>query len=235
MNVLIVEDHPVMLEGLTGLVAQAFPGCQTQHADSFSAAQEALGSGQRIDLVLMDPGLPDLHGSAAVRAVVVACTGGPVVVVSANDQAQDVQMAWEAGARAFLSKAALPQDIVGSLQEVAQGKRVLLTRRGRASPPRCDQSEALLLSERQLEVLRALCEGCSNKEVAQRLQIAEKTVKAHVGAIFDKLGVVNRTQASMLARRLGLFEEAPPPAHAQTWSGPAGSLQTHSGEGPPIL
>lgn len=220
MNVLIIEDHPVMLQGLTGLVCQAFVGCQPRHAASFREAQDALARGVAMDLVLMDPGLPDLHGGAAVRAVVLACTNSPVVVVSANDQAHDVQVAWESGARGFVSKAALPQDIVSSLQEVVQGKRVLLTRRGRGSPPACDQSEGLLLSERQLEVLRAVCEGCSNKEVAHRLQIAEKTVKAHVGAIFDKLGVVNRTQASNLARRLGLFDETPSPAEAQTWARP---------------
>src|SRR5690606_606762 len=88
---------------------------------------------------------------------------------------------------------------------VAQGQRVLITRREGLSPAPPSPSDQVGLSARQLEVLVAMCESHSNKLIAQRLQITEKTVKAHVSAIFDKLQVANRTQATLAAQRLLLL------------------------------
>ncbi|MCA3219052.1 MAG: LuxR C-terminal-related transcriptional regulator [Pseudomonadota bacterium] len=209
MKILIVEDHPVMLEGLRGLVRHAFPGQEPAHAGSFAAAREQCVGDLR--LVLLDPGLPDLRGVAAIRGMKGALANCPLVVVSADDNPHCVQMAWEAGAQGFISKAAAPSDIVQCLREIADGKRMLLTRDvvARLDPVESVESGGAL-SDRQLQVLQALCEGLANKEIAQRLRIAEKTVKVHVGAIFEKLGVVNRTQASMAARRLGLVRDGEP-------------------------
>lgn len=207
MKLLVVDDHPVMLEGLAMVVAQALPGHEVLKARSFAEAHRHTGDATPPELVLLDPGLPDLSGAPAIRGMVNALPDGAVVVISANDQPQDQESAWAAGAQAFISKAASPDNLVAGLQAVAQGQRVLITRHQWASAPVPAASSDGSLSARQLEVLRAMCEGQSNKAIALRLQIAEKTVKAHVGAIFDKLQVANRTQAAMVARRLGLVPE----------------------------
>lgn len=209
MKLLVVDDHPVMLEGLAMIVAQALPEHVVLKASSFAEAhRHAIGAAPPV-LVLLDPGLPDLSGSSAIQGMVNALPEGAVVVISANDQAQDQEAAWAAGAQAFISKAARPEDLVAGLQAVAQGQRVLITRHQWSEAPPANPASSGGLSARQFEVLAAMCEGHSNKLIAQRLQIAEKTVKAHVGAIFEKLKVANRTQATLVARRLGLVNEDP--------------------------
>lgn len=211
LTVLVVDDHPVMLEGLVQIAAQALPDHTVLQASSFAEAQRHALGAHPPDLVLLDPGLPDLAGSPAILGMVRALRGGPVVVVSANDQPQDLETAWASGARAFISKAAQPEDIVSGLQAAAQGQRVLVTRRdGRTPAPPPTAGGDSDLSVRQLEVLAAMCRGLSNKQIAQQLQIAEKTVKAHVTAIFDRLGVANRTQAALAAQRLNVVAEGPP-------------------------
>ena len=212
-TLLVVDDHPLMLEGLSQIASQALPGHGVLQAASFAEARGHALSDEPPELVLLDPGLPDLHGLSAIHGMVKALPAGAVVVISANDQPQDQEAAWAAGARAFISKSARPEDLMAGLQAVARGERVLITRQqGMVEPPPTPHEQAGL-SARQMEVLAAMCAGDSNKLIAQRLQIAEKTVKAHVGAIFDKLDVVNRTQAALAARRLGLVtDEAQPPS-----------------------
>lgn len=204
MKLLVVDDHPVMLDGLAMIAAQALPEHTVLKARSFAEGQRFTQDDHPPDLVLLDPGLPDVAGSPAIRGMVNAVPDGVVMVISASDHANDQEAAWAAGAHGFASKASHPADLIAGLHAVAQGQRVLITRNhwGTAPPPR--QIGQGGLSARQFDVLVALCEGHSNKAIAQRLQITEKTVKSHVGAIFEKLGVANRTQASVVARRIGL-------------------------------
>jgi DNA-binding NarL/FixJ family response regulator len=203
VKVLIVEDHPVMLQGLSQLVQQSQSGALVEHATQVDEARRHAQAGLAPELVLLDPGLPDLQGRTAIRALTQLFPDAILAVISANDLPQDVEAAFDAGAHGFLSKAAQPAELVRALQDVARGQRVLLTRQGKSPAPPSVGADGGL-SERQLEVLRAICEGQSNKQVASALQIAEKTVKVHVSAIFEKLGVANRTQAMLVAQRLGL-------------------------------
>lgn len=203
VRVLIVEDHPVMLQGLSQLVNQSQGEVCVEHATQVDEARRHAQAGFAPELVLLDPGLPDLQGRTAIRALTQLFPDAILAVISANDLPQDVEAAFDAGAHGFLSKAAQPAELVRALQDVARGQRVLLTRQGKSPAPPSTGADGGL-SERQLEVLRAICEGQSNKQVASTLQIAEKTVKVHVSAIFEKLGVANRTQAMLVAQRLGL-------------------------------
>lgn len=208
-TLLVVDDHPLMLEGLSQIATQALPEHAVLQASSFAEARRHALSDEPPALVLLDPGLPDLHGPSAIQGMVKALPAGAVVVISANDQPHDQEAAWAAGARAFISKSARPEDLMDGLRAVARGERVLITRQqGMVEPPPSPSDQAGL-SARQLEVLVAMCDGHSNKLIAQRLQITEKTVKAHVSAIFDKLDVVNRTQAALAARRLQLVPDEP--------------------------
>jgi DNA-binding NarL/FixJ family response regulator len=203
-NLLVVDDHPLMLEGLLQIAAQALPGHRVLRACNFAEAREHALSDEPPHLVLLDPGLPDLHGLSAIQGMVKAMPSAAVVVISANDQPHDLESAWAAGAHGFISKGAPPESLMAGLQAAARGERVLVTRQhglSEAPPPPAQQ---IGLSARQQEVLVAMCEGHSNKLIAQHLDITEKTVKAHVSAIFDKLQVANRTQAALAAQRLAL-------------------------------
>lgn len=213
MKLLVIDDHPLMLEGLASLAARALPQHTVLKASSFAQGHHIATSECPPDLVLLDPELPDVPSALAIRSMVHAIPGGRVVVVSASDEVHDQEAAWAAGAHAFASKAARVEDLIAGLHAAANGQRVLVTsREPRERPHKADTRHRSGLSARQHDVLLALCEGLPNRAIAQRLQIAEKTVKSHVTAIFEKLGVANRTQASLAARRLGLINESLPPA-----------------------
>lgn len=212
MKLLVVDDHPLMLDGLVQIAVQALPDHQILPARSFAEAMAHAEADPPPSLVLLDPGLPDTGGPTAIRLLVGALPGCAVAVISANDHPPDQEAAWAAGAQAFMSKAAQPQDLIGGLRALSRGERVLITRQhGRVEAPDAPTAQHGL-SARQLEVLEAVCQGLSNKVIAQQLDISEKTVKAHVTAIFERLQVVNRTQAALTARRLHLVrQDLPPP------------------------
>lgn len=212
MKLLVIDDHPVMLEGLALLAAQALPQHTVLKASSFAEGHRIAQHECPPDLVLLDPGLPDVPSALAIRSIVKAVPGGSVMVISASDQLHDQEAAWAAGAHAFASKAARPEDLMAGLLALANGQRVLITPTEQRDVSEADLQRRGALSARQFDVLVALCEGLPNKTIAQRLQITEKTVKSHVSAIFEKLGVANRTQASVAARRLGLINEVAPPS-----------------------
>ncbi len=207
MKLLVVDDHPLMLDGLVQMAVQALPDHQILPARSLAEAMVHAESDPPPCLVLLDPGLPDTSGAGAIRRLVSALPGSAVAVISANDHPPDQEAAWAAGAQAFMSKAAQPQELIGGLQALSRGERVLITRQhGRVAAPEAPLAQHGL-SARQLEVLEAVCQGLSNKVIAQQLDISEKTVKAHVTAIFERLQVVNRTQAALAARRLHLVRQ----------------------------
>lgn len=212
MKLLVIDDHPVMLEGLALLAAQSLPQHTVIKAGNFAEGHRIAQSECRPDLVLLDPGLPDVPGVLAIRSMVKAVPGGRVMVISANDQPHDQEAAWAAGAHAFASKAARPQDLIAGIQALASGQRVLITPTEQREAPKADARHRGELSARQYDVLVALCEGLTNRLIAQRLEITEKTVKSHVTAIFEKLGVANRTQATLAARRLSLIQDEAPPS-----------------------
>jgi len=208
IKLLVVDDHPLMLESLALLAAQALPSATVLRASSYAEARRLVVDAASPDVVLLDPGLPDVSGSQAIQGIVHALGHGAVVVISASDQLQDQEAAWAAGAQSFISKAADPDVLMAGLQAVAQGQRVLICRQNGMAVPPANAPGGSGLSARQLQVLCAMCAGHSNKLIARQLQISEKTVKAHLSAIFEKLEVSSRTQAALVARRLCLVTDA---------------------------
>jgi DNA-binding NarL/FixJ family response regulator len=208
-QLLVVDDHPLMLDSLAQLAGQALPNATVFRASSYAEARRLVGDAAALDMVLLDPGLPDVSGSLAIQGIVHAMGLGSVVVVTASDQPQDQETAWAAGAHSFISKGADPAVLMAGLQAVAQGQRVLVCRHNLVAVPPAHSCASAGLSARQLQVLYAICAGHSNKVIARQLHIAEKTVKAHLSAIFEKLEVSSRTQAALVARRLRLVSDLP--------------------------
>ncbi|MBC5766249.1 response regulator transcription factor [Ramlibacter albus] len=199
----VVDDHPLFRAALATLVQTLYPDA---HVVCAGTAEEGLAAREASDefrLVLLDFRLPTLNGAEAVRAFCKRFERAAVVVVSGSEDRREGDAAMRAGASAFLHK-------TDSMETLAQALRSVLA--GRPVAPNWEQADggAMFaqagadLTARQLEILAMVCQGLNNKEIGLRLGLAHITVKIHVSAIFRVLGVVNRTQAALAARRLGL-------------------------------
>jgi len=192
MKVVIVDDHPVVREGL----AAALSHRGFEIGGSFGSAEELLRGRFEADVVLLDLELPGLSGVEAVAKI-----AKPVLVLTAYANDEQIDAVLRAGARGFLLKGAAVDEIERAIRAVAAGQTYL-------DPKVASRvvaiSGAPRLSEREREVLRHVAAGRSNKEIAASLAIAERTVKFHVTAIFNKLGAENRAQAVALAIERGL-------------------------------
>ena len=206
-SALIVEDHPLYRGALIQLMQSVVGQAGTVAVSSAEAGLRAVSGLDELGLILLDMGLPGLNGIEAIRAFARACPQVPIVVVSASDDRQEANAALQAGARVFMSKAVSTETITDVARRVLSGalvKNEWITANGAQS---LGGATAVVLTPRQQETLTLLSNGHSNKEIGLRMGLAEITVKVHVSAVFRALGVVNRTQAVLVARRLGLCAE----------------------------
>jgi DNA-binding NarL/FixJ family response regulator len=188
-RIIIVDDHPVVREGLVAALDQK-NGVNV--VGVFGSAGEALHSAERLrpDVVVLDLELPGLGGLDAI-----ARFPAPVLILTAYGTDEDIDRALAAGARGYLLKGAPLNDIERAIADVARGESYLDSR---VASRVLDRSRPRLTA-REREVLRLVAGGKSNKEIATRLRISERTAKFHVTAIFDKLGAENRAQAVAIA------------------------------------
>jgi DNA-binding NarL/FixJ family response regulator len=215
MKILIVDDHALVRRGLNYVVKEGFPDADIVEAEGSNAALEALRSSKAaMDLALVDVRMPDLDGLELLRAIKAEWAELPVIMLSTYDNAPYVKRALADGAAGYLLKDATPEDL-------AQAIKVAISGSGNVLSPRViqnlfdDQESAsssngharrneYSLTQREHDILALLAEGRSNREIAGHLYLSEKTVKAHLAAIFRKLGVTNRTQAAMMAVQMGV-------------------------------
>jgi DNA-binding NarL/FixJ family response regulator len=206
---LIVEDHPLYRGALTDLIRTVSNPPESVAVGSAEEGLRLAGSMPGLCLVLLDFNLPGVNGIEALNAFQRKRTGIPVVLVSASEDRQQAAAALRAGAKAFVSKAVAPEVLVDVMQRLLEGRVFApewITPEGAHAV--LDDAPVSLTS-RQRDILALLSQGHSNKEMGLRLGLAEITVKVHVSALFRALGVVNRTQAVLAARRLGLHAGEP--------------------------
>ena len=185
-KIVIVDDHPVVREGL---VAALDRKNGVEVTGVFGSAEEALASRIDADVIVLDLELPGLSGLDAI-----ARFPAPVLVLTAYGNDEDIDRALEAGAKGYLLKGAPLDDIERAIADVARGDSYLDPRvTARIMRPR------QRLTAREREVLRLVSTGNSNKEIAKKLRISERTAKFHVTSIFNKLGAENRAQAVAIA------------------------------------
>lgn len=202
---LIIEDHPIYREALT-LFTRAILG--EANVKSVSSTEEALSIVMRSDefsLITLDLGLPGLNGVEAIMSLHRRSPSTAIVVISASQDRREVDAALRAGAKAFISKAVSTKVMAEIVRKVLAGETldtVWITLNGDHS---VGEESVLMLTPRQRETLVLLCQGLSNKEIGRRLGLAEITIKIHISSIFRTLGVTNRTQAVLAARRFGLY------------------------------
>ena len=209
MRFLIIDDHPVVRDGVAALLRSAGPDTEVLQACDSDEGLRIVDARHDLDAVFLDLNMPGLGGMPAVQEFGRHRPDLPVIVLSSSEDPSDVRSALAAGALGYVPKSASPQTLLAALQLVLSGNvyvpPLMLEARG-ASDAQTQASESTAqLTERQIDVLRQLSQGSTNKEIANRLGISEKTVKAHVTAIFKMLDVSNRTQAVTVARQAALI------------------------------
>ena len=213
MKVLLVDDHHLVRAGMRPLVEKLAPPGEAVEVFEAASFEEALATADAhpdLDIALLDLRLPDVAGFAALCDLQERHPGLPIVVVSGEDDPGLMREAIEHGALGFIPKSSSPDLILNALRVVLAGG-TYLPREIMSAPapvpaaPRAASVPAGLdLTPRQLDVLRLVIAGKSNKVICRELQLAEGTVKSHVAAVFRVLGVSSRVQAVLAASRLGI-------------------------------
>ena len=215
MKILIVDDHALVRRGMHYVVKEGFPDAEVVEAESAAAALEQMQSGSEVDLALVDVRMPDLDGLELLRTLKADNPDMPVIMLSTYDNAPYVKRALADGAAGYLLKDATPEDLSQAINVAMSGSGNVLSPRviqnlfeeheasGKDQTSNGRRGE-YNLTQREHDILALLAEGRANREIAQRLYLSEKTVKAHLAAIFRKLGVTNRTQAAMMAVQMGV-------------------------------
>jgi DNA-binding NarL/FixJ family response regulator len=201
--VVLVDDHAVIRAGLEQLLAG------TEDIEVVGAAAngaEALDVVRRLrpDVVLMDLQMPQVDGVAATRAIMSEKLGVDVLVLTSFSDSERIIAALDAGAVGYLLKDADPEDVLQGIRAVSRGESPLHPKAARALLGVRAGSPQVQLTSRETEVLTLVREGLANKQIARRLDISERTVKAHLTSAFARIGVADRTQAALWAERNGL-------------------------------
>jgi DNA-binding NarL/FixJ family response regulator len=211
VRVLIADDHPLMVGGLRQAVLAAAPHAEITVAHDFDSMVAALDSSPDTDLVLLDLTMPGVRGFSGLLFLRSERPSTPVIVVSGNEERAVIRHCMEFGAAGFIPKTNSLDTMRAAIAQVLDG--------GRWTPPDFDlnaapngESSAMArrlasLTPQQIRVLMMLSQGLLNKQIAYELGVSEATVKAHVSAIFQKLGVESRTQAVILATKIETAQE----------------------------
>jgi DNA-binding NarL/FixJ family response regulator len=197
VEIVLVDDHPLFREGFVHMARGMRPGWTVLAVGSGAEALDAFAA-RRPDLAIVDVGLPNDDGFSLLKAMSSGWPSVPTFLISGRDQAAVRVRARASGASGFVSKTATPCEIVGLVEQVLRGGTAFQgCERGAGVPA---------LTARQAEVLGLLAEGYANKEIRHRLGIAERTVRAHLTELFNLLGAINRMQAVIRGRELGLLD-----------------------------
>jgi len=214
-TLLIADDHPLFRAALRQAAADAVADTRVTETDTLEGVLAALEADPGIDLVLLDLHMPGNHGLAGLAAIRAQYPGVAVVVVSANDDPRVVRRALDHGAAGYLPKSSGLDELRDAIRAVLaceqwlpSSLRAAVARTQSASGDADLAARLASLSPQQFRVLTLVAKGLLNKQIADRLEVQERTVKAHLSAIFDRLGVRNRTQASVVLRELELVDPA---------------------------
>lgn len=195
-HILLADDHPLYLEALSGALGRHLPDALLDTADDYLQLSELLARhGEEVDLLVMDLQMPGGAGYGGLYFLRQSHPELPILVISASDDLGTRSRCLEAGASGFLSKSSRVEPLIDTIHQIIDGRyKYPATPRNAASA----YTRLGELTPAQFRVLHLLAAGLSNKQIARRLEIAEKTVKIHVSAILQKLGVDNRVQAALL-------------------------------------
>jgi DNA-binding NarL/FixJ family response regulator len=204
IRLVIVDDHPLVRRGLCELFAAE---SDIDVVDAVGDGDEAVRSvlAKQPDVVLMDVSMPDIDGIEATRRVLAVRPETRVIMLTSFAEHERVIEALDSGAIGYILKDAESDELVRGVRAAAAGDSPLSPRAARALvTARRGRRPFEELTARELDVLKLVARGLSNKQIAWRLAISEKTVKAHMTSIFGRIGVGDRTQAALWAQRHGV-------------------------------
>lgn len=208
-HIIIADDHPLFRAALRQAVSQAVPDAEVVEVESIKALQAAVEQTPDADLVLLDLNMPGAHGFSGLVFMRGQYPGLPVVVVSGSEDLQVMRRTIDYGASGFIPKSAPLPEITDAIQAVLEGDMWLpdgvAEKLEQMQAENTDFSDRLAsLTPQQFRVLGMLAEGMLNKQIAYDLDVSEATIKAHITAVFRKLGVRNRTQAVIAIQQMEL-------------------------------
>jgi DNA-binding NarL/FixJ family response regulator len=204
MRVLIADDHDLLRDTLV-LFLEAQGDIETRTAADLSGACKLIADEDRFDLVLLDLNMPGMNGLDGLKHAL-ALEGGQRVALLSGEATRDIaEQALEAGAAGFVPKTLPAKSMINAVKFMAMGEQYAPIDFMTAVDETAKHPLAEKLSPRELQVLKGLTEGKSNKEIARDLDITEPTVKLHMKTLYRKVGAANRTQAALIAREAGLY------------------------------
>ena len=199
-RVLLVDDHALLRTGVANIINQE---ADLQVVAEAGTGVEAVAAYERYhpDVTLLDLRMPEMEGVEAVRRIRERDPRARVIVLTTYDTDDEIARALKAGAKAYVLKDISADDLIACIRDVLAGKTYLAPA---AAAKLAEGVTHVQLTPRELATLRLMADGKANKEIASELGISDRTVKTHLGHLFDKLGVASRTEAIKVATRRGL-------------------------------
>ncbi len=213
-KLLIADDHPLIREALTDTFLALGGAYSISSVPDGAGLWAALSSQPDTALVLLDLFMPGPDGFELLAGIRQSFPDVKVVVLTASEDPDDLRAAMHLGAAGYVLKSEPSTELIAVVHQVLAGGKSFpgmmkdLENGSDSGPVGRDSIGAMPLTDRQMEVLKLIAEGFSNKEIARRLELSENTVKIHVSAVFRGLGVHNRTQAAVAARQQGVLPES---------------------------
>ena len=203
-TVLVVDDHALLRTGVANIINLEADLQVVAEAENGRQAVEAFER-HRPDITLLDLRMPEMEGVEAVRQIRAIDPNARVIVLTTYDTDHDIARALKAGAKAYILKDISADDLINCIRDVLAGKTYLAPA---AAAKLAEGVTRVQLTPREMAALRLMADGKANKEIASELAISERTVKTHLGHLFEKLGVTSRTEAIKVATHRGLVRLA---------------------------
>ncbi len=210
MKVLIADDHALFRDGLSMHLEQIDPEAVVFQAGSFSQALKIIDDEKKLDLVIVDLDMPDMAWEEGIEELKKKSNGARFVVVSASEDGKSIRRTMENGISGYIPKRSDPKIMTGALKLILDGgtylpPSILESTNTAGSVPGDNKAKGKTLTNRQSQVLELVAQGLSNKQIAYEMGVSEATVKLHINALLRSIGATNRTQAVIIAQKMGLI------------------------------
>ncbi len=209
MKILIADDHALFRDGLSLQLEKIAPQAVINQAANFSQALKIIDSAPDTDLVIIDLDMPDMKWEDGLKELRAKAANSRIVVISASEDSRDIKRVIEMGICGYIPKRSETKVLMSALKLIMDGGTYLppsiIEAAAAVEDGRLRRSGGKTLTPRQAEVLDYVAEGMSNKQIAYKMGVSEATVKLHINALLRAVGATNRTQAVIIAQKMGLI------------------------------